>query len=60
MIHPKTLLAEWVTRSSLCQTWWTRSAATAAGFSSTPRTIVFGQSTQNNIRLAILSMPPDR
>ena len=59
MINPKTLLAEWVTALQSLP-----NLVDALGGDGgliqfyTENAIVFGQPTQNNIRLAILSMPP--
>ena len=59
MINPKTLLAEWVTALQALP-----NLVEALGGNQnriqfyTENATVFGQATQNNIRLAILSMPP--
>jgi len=59
MINPKTLLGEWVTALQALP-----NLVEALGGDGTriqfytENTTVFGQPTQNNIRLAILSMPP--
>ncbi len=58
MINPKTILAEWVTALQALP-----NLVAAIGNASriqfyTENATVFGQATQNNIRLAILSMPP--
>ena len=58
MINPKTILAEWVTALQTLP-----NLVAAIGDASriqfyTENATVFGQPTQNNIRLAILSMPP--
>ena len=59
MLNPKTLLAEWVTALQALP-----NLLEALGGSQnriqfyTENAVVFGQPTQNNIRLAILSMPP--
>jgi hypothetical protein len=59
MLNPKTLLAEWVTALQALP-----NLVEALGGSQnriqfyTENAVVFGQPTQNNIRLAILSMPP--
>ena len=59
MINPKTILAEWVTALQSLP-----NLVEALGGDGTriqfytENTTVFGQPTQNNIRLAILSMPP--
>jgi hypothetical protein len=59
MINPKTILGEWV---SVLQTLPNLVAALGGNASSiqfySENTTVFGQPTQNNVRLAILSMPP--
>ena len=59
MVNPKTILAEWV---AALQSLPNLMTALAGGNSSiqfyTENAAVFGQATQNNIRLAILSMPP--
>jgi len=59
MINPKTILAEWVT--ALQALPHLLEALGGDGDSIqfyTENAIVFGQPTRNNIRLAILSMPP--
>ena len=58
MINPKTILGEWVTTLRTLP-----NLVAAIGDSSriqyyTENATVFGQQTENNIRLAILSMPP--
>jgi hypothetical protein len=59
MINPKTILAEWVTALQALP-----NLVEALGGDPTTiqfyseNTTVFGQPTQNNVRLAILSMPP--
>jgi hypothetical protein len=59
MIHPKTLLAEWVTAlQSLPNLVKALGGDDAQIQFYTENATVFGQPTQNNIRLAILSMPP--
>ena len=58
MINPKTILGEWVTALQALP-----NLVAAIGDGSriqyyTENATVFGQQTENNIRLAILSMPP--
>jgi hypothetical protein len=59
MINPKTILAEWVTTLQALP-----NLVEALGGNSnhiqfySENAVVFGKPTQNNIRLAILSMPP--
>jgi len=59
MINPKTILAEWVTALQALPNLMEAlgGAASSIQFYS-ENTTVFGQPTQNNVRLAILSMPP--
>ena len=59
MINPKTMLAEWVTALQALP----RLVEALGGNANriqfySENAVVFGQPTQNNIRLAILSMPP--
>ena len=59
MVHPKTLLAEWViTLQALPNLVHALGGDSTRIQFYTENTTVFGQPTQNNIRLAILSMPP--
>ena len=59
MIHPKTLLAEWVTALQSLPNLLDALGGDGGQIQFyTENAIVFGQPTQNNIRLAILSMPP--
>ena len=58
MLNPKTILAEWV---AVLQSLPNLVDALGSGARIqfyTENTTVFGQPTQNNIRLALLSMPP--
>ena len=59
MINPKTILAKWVTELQALPNLMEAlgGAASSIQFYS-ENTTVFGQPTQNNVRLAILSMPP--
>lgn len=59
MINPKTILTEWVTALQALPNLIEAlgGAASSIQFYS-ENTTVFGQPTQNNVRLAILSMPP--
>ena len=59
MIHPKTLLAEWVTALQALPNLVDALGGDGGRIQFyTENATVFGQPTQNNIRLAILSMPP--
>ena len=59
MIHPKTILAEWVTALQSLPNLVDALGGDGGQIQFyTENAIVFGQPTQNNIRLAILSMPP--
>jgi len=59
MINPKTILAEWVTAlQALPNLMEALGGNTNSIQFYSENTTVFGQPTQNNVRLAILSMPP--
>src|SRR5271157_4720303 len=59
MTNPKTLLAEWVTALQSLPNLVDALGGDGSYIQFyTENAIVFGQPTQNNIRLAILSMPP--
>jgi hypothetical protein len=59
VINPKTILAEWVTALQSCPNLVDALGGDGGSIQFyTENSTVFGQSTQNNIRLAILSMPP--
>ena len=59
MINPKTILAEWVTALQALPNLMDALGSTASSIQFySENTTVFGQPTQNNVRLAILSMPP--
>ena len=59
MINPKTILAEWVTALQALPNLMEAlgGSASSVQFYSENAT-VFGQPTQNNVRLAVLGMPP--
>ena len=59
MLNPKTLIGEWVTALQSLPTLITalgNGSGSVQGYSE--NAVVFGHRTQNNVRLAILSMPP--
>jgi hypothetical protein len=59
MINPKTILAEWVTALQALPNLMEALGGNASSIQFySENTTVFGQPTQNNVRLAILSMPP--
>jgi hypothetical protein len=59
MINPKTILAEWVTALRSLPNLVSALGGNGGNIQFyTENAVVFGQPTQNNIRLAILSMPP--
>lgn len=59
MINPKTILAEWVTALQALPNLMEALGGNAGSIQFySENTTVFGQPTQNNVRLAILSMPP--
>jgi hypothetical protein len=59
VINPKTILAEWVTALQALPNLVDALGGDGGRIQFyTENAIVFGQPTQNNIRLAILSMPP--
>jgi len=59
MINPKTILAEWVTALQALPNLMEALGGVASSIQFySENTTVFGQPTQNNVRLAILSMPP--
>lgn len=59
MINPKTILAEWVSALRALPNLVQALGGNASQIQFyTENTTVFGQRTQSNIRLAILSMPP--
>jgi hypothetical protein len=59
MINPKTILAEWVTALQALPNLMEALGGYASSIQFySENTTVFGQPTQNNVRLAILSMPP--
>jgi hypothetical protein len=59
MINPKTILAEWVTALQALPNLVKALGGNANSIQFySENTTVFGQPTQNNVRLAILSMPP--
>jgi hypothetical protein len=59
MINPKTILAEWVTAlHALPNLVHALGGGPGAIQYYSENTTVFGQATQNNVRLAVLSMPP--
>jgi hypothetical protein len=59
MIHPKKLLVEWVTALQALPRLVDALGGNGNHIQAySENTVVFGQPTQNNIRLAILSMPP--
>ena len=61
MINPKTILGEWVTALQTLPNLVEALGGDASRIQYySENAIVFGQPTQNNIRLAILSMPPGR
>jgi len=59
MINPKNILAEWVTALQALPNLMEALGGNASSIQFySENTTVFGQPTQNNVRLAILSMPP--
>ena len=59
MINPKTILAEWVTALQALPNLMEALGGNSNSIQFySENTTVFGQPTQNNVRLAILSMPP--
>jgi hypothetical protein len=59
MINPKTILAEWVTALQALPNLMEALGGNASSVQFySENTTVFGQPTQNNVRLAVLSMPP--